>query len=187
MHTDPTRDFLRARRAYEWGRARTSLRRASYVVVPVGIIACLVTGLSALAWLPITLLAWVFAHWRGGAVLGGAFFGLAGGAVTYALPLTVLRPCCSPQAMAAGESCCTMPSACLGAGAVLGFALAAFVPVGPACWRTASGIAFGVGSVAILRCSTLFTAEAVGLVGGLVAGVISATAAGIVVRGRAVR
>ena len=124
MYTDPTRDFLRARRAYEWGRACTSLRRASYV----GIIGCLVTGLSALAgcrspWSPGSL--------RTGAELRVAFFKLAGGAVTYALPLTLLRPCCSAEAIAAGQSCCTMPSACLGAGAVLGFALARVRPRRP--------------------------------------------------------
>ena len=107
--------------------------------------------------------------------------GLVGGVVTYALPLTVLRPCCSAEAMATGTSCCTMPSACLGAGALLGFALAAFVPLGPSRWRTALGMSLGVGSVAILRCSTLLGAEALGLMGGLLGGVVAATGARLVV------
>ena len=77
--------------------------------------------------------------------------------------------------MAAGMECCRNPSACLTVGAFLGTVLAAFVPSGPERWRTAVGIAVGVASVAILRCSTLFVAEALGLVGGLVAGVLIAT------------
>jgi hypothetical protein len=180
-------DLLRihARRAYERGRVVTSLRRALYVVVPVAVIATLITGRSALVWIPFTLAAWVLAHWRGGTILRGAFFGLAGGAITYSLPMTILRPCCSPAAMTAGGDCCTMPGACLGAGALVGIALAAFVPPGDARWRTATGMALGVASVAILRCATLFAGEAFGLVGGLLAGVAAATAARFVLTRRA--
>jgi hypothetical protein len=170
-------EYTRARRAYEWGRLRTSLRRAAMVFVPVAVVALLTTGRSAVAWLPVTFVAWVIAHWRGGPLLRGAFFGLVGGAVTYALPMTVLRPCCSADAMKAGMECCTMPGACLAAGAFVGFALAAFVPSGSARWRTAGGMALGVASVAILRCATLFAGEAVGLVGGLAAGLLAATLA----------
>ncbi len=177
MQAETTIQALQARRAYEWGRARSSARRALLVVVPVAVVASLVSGRSALAWLPMTLAAWIFAHWRGGPVLRGAFFGLVGGAITYVLPMSVLRPCCSAELMAAGRECCTMPGACLGAGVLVGFALAAFVPPGSARWRTAAGMALGVASVAILRCSTLFAGEAVGLVGGLLAGVLAATMA----------
>lgn len=70
-----------------------------------------------------------------------------------------------------------MPGACVAAGAMIGLALAAFVPAGSARWRTAAGMAIGVASVAILRCSTLFAAEALGLVAGLLGGVVVATAA----------
>jgi len=166
-----------ARRAYEWGRLRASLPRSLYVVVPVGVVAYVVTGASSLVWLPVTFAAWLLAHWRGGPLLRGAFFGLAGGAITYALPMTLLRPCCSPELMMAGKDCCTQPSACVGAGALLGLALAAFVPLGTARVRTATGMVLGVSSVAVLRCSTLFAAEAGGLIAGLAAGVIAATLA----------
>jgi len=181
MQSEVSREHALVRRAYELGRMKASFSRALVIAISVGIVAYLVTGRQALVWLPVTLVAWMFAHWRGGAVLRGAFFGLVGGVVTYALPLAVLRPCCSAEAMATGTSCCTMPSACLGAGALLGFALAAFVPLGPSRWRTALGMSLGVGSVAILRCSTLLGAEALGLMGGLLGGVVAATGARLVV------
>jgi hypothetical protein len=182
MHADLIVEGARMRRAYELGRLGSSLRRALWIVGPVAVVAGLVSGRPALVWLPVTLAAWTLAHWRGGAVLRGAFFGLVGGAVTYALPMTVLRPCCSPTAMAAGADCCTMPGACAGAGALVGFALAAFVPAGAARWRTAAGMTLGVASVAILRCSTLFLGEAAGLGGGLLGGVLAATAASVLLR-----
>jgi hypothetical protein len=147
--------------------------------LPIGLGAALLTGRAALAWLPVTMAAWVLAYWRGGPLLRGAFFGLVAGVVTYALPMSILRPCCTPEAMAAaaqaGKECCTMPGACLGAGAAIGFLLAAFVPAAAGRWRTAGGMALGVASVAILRCSTLFLGEAIGLVGGLALGVVVAT------------
>lgn len=189
MRAEVTAEYARVRRAYEWGRVRTSVRRAFVVTAPVAFVASVVTGRAALVWLPITLAAWVLVHWRGGPVLRGALFGLVGGAVTYLLPLSLLRPCCSPEAMAAaaaaGRDCCTMPGACLGAGALVGIALAAFVPSGSARWRTAGGMALGVASVAVLRCSTLFAGEALGLVGGVLGGVLVATLGRFLVRGRA--
>jgi hypothetical protein len=180
-------EYAQVRRAYEWGRLRTSLRRALLVFAPVAVVACLVTGRTALAWLPVTLAAWVIAHWRGGALLRGAFFGLAGGAITYALPMSVLRPYCSPEMMAAGGDCCTNPGACLAAGGLVGLVLAAFLPAGSARWQTSGGMALGVASVAILRCSTLFAGETVGLLGGLLAGVLAATMVRLVLGVRSVR
>lgn len=188
MQAELTSEYIQARRAYEWGRLRTSIRRALFIVAPIILVATVVTGRSALAWLPVTVAVWLLAHWRGGPLLRGAFFGLLGGAITYVLPMSVLRPCCSPEAMyaaaAAGRDCCTMPGACLSAGALVGFALAAFVPLGSSRWRTAGGIALGIASVAVLRCSTLFAGEAMGLVGGLVAGVLGATMARLVLTRR---
>jgi len=175
MQADRNDAYLQVRRAYELGRLRVSVMRALYVVVPVAIVASLFGGRTAFAWLPVTIAAWLIAQWRGGPLLRGAYVGLAGGIITFALPMTVLRPCCSPERMAAGMECCTMPSACVTAGALLGIVLAAFVPNSPARWRTAAGVAVGVASVAILRCSTLFAAEALGLVGGLLGGVLVAT------------
>jgi hypothetical protein len=173
------------RRAYEIGRLRVSLVRAAFVTVPLAVVALIVTGAPALVWLPVTFASWVLAQWRGGPVLRGTFFGLVAGIVTYALPLSILRPCCSPERMAAlapGADCCTMPGACLGAGALIGFALAAFVPLGAARVRTAAGMGLGIVSVAILRCSTLFLGEALGLLGGLLAGVVAAALAQAFVR-----
>src|SRR5690242_2014119 len=100
MHAETTAEYVRVRRAYERGRLRTSARRALFVLAPVALVAAWFTGRVALLWLPVTFVAWVIAHWRGGPLLRGAFFGLVGGAVTYALPMSVLRPCCSAEAMA---------------------------------------------------------------------------------------
>jgi hypothetical protein len=185
-------ELLAARRAYEWGRLRTSLRRALFVVAPVAVVSVLLSGPAALAWLPVTLTAWVLAHWRGGPVLGGAFLGLLGGVVTYALPMSILRPCCSAQAMAvAGRDCCTRPGACLGAGVLVGLAVALGVSLTQtrrqATWQTAAGVALGTASVAVLKCSTLYVGEAVGLVGGVLAGLVAATAAQVVLGRRAAR
>lgn len=173
------------RRAYELGRLRASLLRALVVVVPAAVAAAMVGGRTAFAWLPMTILAWVFANWRGGPVLRGAYVGLAGGIVTFLLPLTLLRPCCSAEAMAAGMECCRNPGMCVTAGGLLGIVLAAFIPTGPARWRTAAGVMLGVASVAILRCSTLFAAEALGLAGGLAAGILVATVSRTVLARRA--
>jgi len=79
MQADHASMMSMTRRAYETGRLRTSIRKALYVVVPVAIVACFTTGPAALAWLPVTFVAWVIAHWRGGPLLRGAFFGLVGG------------------------------------------------------------------------------------------------------------
>lgn len=178
MQPEPTLEYRALRRAYEWGRLRSSVLRALVPTVAIAVIAGAITGVHALAWLPVTLTAWVVAYWRGGAVLRGSFFGLVAGAITYALPMTILRPCCSPaKMMMAGADCCTMPGACLGAGAAIGFALAVFVPAGAGRWRTAGGMAIGISSVAILRCSTLFLGEATGLLGGLLAGLAAASLA----------
>ena len=136
--------------------------------------------------LPLTLAAWVFAHWRGDVFLRGAFYGLLGGVITSLMPMSILRPCCA-AGTPPGMDCCTMPGACLGAGALVGLLLAAAVPVGKAAWwRTATGVAVGMASVALLKCATLFAGEAVGLLAGLMVGVVAATAAKVVVRQRLV-
>ena len=79
-----------------------------------------------------------------------------------------------------------MPGACLAAGALVGALLATVVPFGRSSWwRTALGVALGMTSVAVLKCSTLLYGEAFGLVGGLVAGLAAATAARAVIARRA--
>ena len=80
---------------------------------------------------------------------------------------------------------CTMPEACVAAGALLGLSVAALVPRSPREHRVkvAWGMALGVGSVAALRCVPLFLGDAVGLLGGLLAGVVApASRAGRAVR-----
>ncbi|MBX3227818.1 MAG: hypothetical protein KIT84_15785 [Labilithrix sp.] len=167
----------RLRRAYEWGRLRASLPRALVTAAPVAVLAIVIGGAPALVWLPLTVTAWLFAHWRGDPLLRGAYLGFVAGIVTLALPLTILRPCCSPESMAAGMDCCTNPSACWTAGGLLGLALAPFLPNDARRWSTAAGMVIGVASVAVLRCTALFAAEALGLLGGIVAGVLAATLA----------
>jgi hypothetical protein len=181
-----TREYREVRRAYEYGRLRVSAWWALAISTPIAAAGWVVSGAASLRWLPITLLAWILAYWRGGALLRGAVFGLGGGAVTFILPMSILRPCCVAGAVS-GPSFCTMPGACLAAGGVVGVMLAALVPFGrESAWRTAAGMALGVTSVAILKCSTLFAGEAMGLVAGIVAGVMAASGAKFLVRRRMV-
>ncbi len=182
MSAEMTPDYVRTRRAYEYGRLRSSAWRALLVALPIALVGLATSGRSSLALVPLTLAVWVFAHWRGDALLRGAFYGLVGGVVTSVLPLSILRPCCAAGAPA-GADCCTMPGACWAAGAVVGVVLAAVVPFGKiSWWRTAIGMALGMTSVAILKCATLFAGEAFGLVGGLMAGVAASMAARFVLR-----
>jgi hypothetical protein len=168
------------RRAYEMGRLRTSLLRAAMVTAPIAIAAAFVVGPRALVWAPVTLAAWVLAYWRGGAIQKGALFGVIGGLATILLPLSILRPCCAGTMQMTGasamENCCTRPECCLLSGAVVGVLLAMVVPVAKSSsFKTAGGLVLGVASVAMLRCSTLYLGEAIGLVGGLIAGVAAAS------------
>jgi hypothetical protein len=187
MPTDLDANYLAARRAYELGRLRSAAWKAAVISAVVAAFGLLTAGSTILFVVPVTVAAWLFAFWRGDAFLRGAFHGLAGGLVTSLLPMSVLRPCCATSAakMAAGMDCCTMPGACLGAGALVGLLLATVVPFGKAAWwRTATGVSLGLSSVAILKCTTLFAGEAFGLVGGLLAGVMLATVARAVAQRR---
>jgi hypothetical protein len=177
-----------ARRAYETGRLWASFRRAAFLTLAVGVFAWAFSGAHLLAWLPLTLVAWTLAFWRGETVLRGAWLGFLGGAATFVLPMSVLRPCCVGRIMEPGANCCTMPGMCLLAGTVVGLALAVLVPVTRQSWpKAASGMALGAASIAVLRCSSLFAGEALGLVGGLLAGLLAASAARAVLRRDAVR
>ena len=168
----------RARRAYELGRLETSALRAAGVVAALTVPSYLASGPSAFGWMPVAFVLWVVAFWRGEAVLRGAWRGLLAGGAALVLPMSLLRPCCVGKVMHAGETCCTMPSACLASGAVVGFALAVLLPPRRDEWaRTAAGMALGAASIAMFRCTTLFAGEALGLVGGLVAGLWAASAA----------
>ncbi|MEO7112901.1 MAG: hypothetical protein ABI183_20830 [Polyangiaceae bacterium] len=178
--------LARARRSYELGRLRSSAWRALLLAVPIAFIALFTSGRSALMLLPLAILAWTFAHWRGGEFLRGSVFGLLGGVVTLLLPMSILRPCCAPGAMPnIGTACCTMPGLCLAAGGAVGIFLAAAVPFGKASWsRTAAGMILGIASIAVVKCATLLAGEAVGLLGGLAAGILAASLAKSILRAR---
>ncbi|CAN98273.1 MULTISPECIES: hypothetical protein [Sorangium] len=168
-----------ARRAYELGRLRSSALRAAMVAAVSAAAAVVAVGPDALAWVPVTLLVWIFIEWRGTWLLRGARGGLLAGLTTLALPLSILRPCCRLDADMSSGTCCTMPGACVVVGAMLGLSLALVVPRVPSERRatTAIGMVLGVGSVAALRCGALLFGEAAGLIGGLVAGVVAANLA----------
>lgn len=187
MSVEMTISYRAARRAYELGRFWISLRRALPIALPIAALGLLISGRVALLALPLTFAAWTLAHFRGDELLRGSWYGLLGGLITSALPMSVLRPCCDMTA-APGANCCTMPGACLGAGALVGVVLAAVVPFGKASWwRTALGIALGMASVAVMKCATLFAGEAIGLAGGLAVGVAVVAAAKVALANRVQR
>jgi hypothetical protein len=166
MTLEVSAHLARARRSYEIGRLRSSTWRALLIAMPTALIAIFASGRSALVLLPLTIVAWVFAYWRGGDFLRGSFFGLLGGVVTLLMPMSILRPCC------------TMPGLCLAAGGIVGIFLAAAVPIGKASWsRTAAGMMLGIMSIAVVKCATLLAGEAVGLLSGLAAGIIATSLA----------
>jgi hypothetical protein len=169
-------------RAYERGRLRSAaLHAVTFGLLAAALSLALVTA-SAVVWLPLTLAAWTFVEWRGVGLLRGARVGALAGAVTLALPMSVLRRCCKPGALAMmGGDCCTMPGACAGAGVLVGLVLACFLPLNGKRWEVVSGMVLGIAAVAPMKCATLLLGEALGLVGGLLAGVLAATAVRTVV------
>lgn len=179
MQSEAGTAYQATRRSYEMGRLATSIRHAAMATVLAATVSVLAVGKSALLWLPATFLAVTFTEWRGVFLMKGARRGLIVGIVSMLLPLSVLRPCCGLDAKAIGESCCTMPSACWAAGAAVGLAMALLLPKAPPGRRTqaAVGMIVGVTSVAVLRCSMLFLGEAVGLLGGIAAGVVASSLA----------
>jgi len=179
MQSDLAAVYRATRRQYELGRMMTALRRAGMVALAVATVSGIVFGRRALVWLPVSILAITFTEWRGVFLMKGARRGLIAGFGSMLLPLSVLRPCCGIDAKAMGATCCTMPSACWAAGATVGLGMALLLPSAPEGRRTeaALGMILGVTSVAVVRCSMLFLGEAVGLLGGIVAGVIATTLA----------
>jgi integral membrane sensor domain MASE1 len=172
--------YRAARRQYELGRLRGAVARAAVVVLLVAAVTGFTVGRSALVWLPLTFAVAVFTEWQGRVWMKGARRGLGAGFVALVLPLSILRPCCAADRMAAlSASCCTMPSVCWVAGGALGLALSVVLPKDAAGrrWEAALGTLLGVTSVTVVRCSGLFLAEAAGLLGGVLAGVIGASLA----------
>jgi hypothetical protein len=173
MPGDVVATYRASRRAYERGRLTTAVRHALLVTAAVALVAGIVFGTRALVWLPVTFLAVVVAEWRGVFLMAGARRGILAGLGTLLLPLSVLRPCCGIDAKAMGATCCVMPSACWASGAVIGLGISLLLPKAPEGRRmeAAVGMMLGVTSVAVTRCSMLFLGEAVGLLGGIVAGI----------------
>lgn len=171
LHLPGARDALRA---YELGRLATASWRALVVAVAVGLVALFTGGARAVPLALIPYAAWVFLHWRGGAVLRGARLGLLAGVATWLLPMSLLRPCCRPGIARPMAECCTQPAACVYAGLAVGVALAWMLPQGG--WsvraRSAAGMALGAASIAVLKCQALVLGEALGLLGGLAVGVV---------------
>lgn len=168
-----------ARRQYELGRLLWALRHAAVVTVAVALLCALAFAGRGLVWLPATFVIVSFTEWRGVFWMKGARRGLVAGFASSLLPLSVLRPCCGVDARAMGATCCTMPSACWAAGAAVGLAMAVLLPKAPEGRRLEAvvGMVLGASAVAVLRCSTLFLGEAVGLLGGIVAGVVATSLA----------
>jgi hypothetical protein len=171
--------YQASRRHYELGRLVSAMRYAGMVAIALAVVSGIMFGRRALVWLPISVLAVTFTEWRGVFLMKGARRGLIAGFGSMLLPLSVLRPCCGIDAKAMGTTCCTMPSACWAAGAVVGLGMALLLPSAPEGRRTeaALGMILGVTSVAVVRCSMLFLGEAIGLLGGIVAGVVTTSLA----------
>jgi hypothetical protein len=166
----------RARAAYERGRMQHGLLRAALLALSVAALGSWLVDARAFWWAPVTFVIWAAVWWRGGVLLASAHYGLAAGAITFLLPLSLLRPCCRPGMMQGPV--CTMPEMCVLAGALVGLPLAAQVlrrsagrPL-----EAALGMALGVISLATVKCSALFMGEALGLLGGLVLGIAAASA-----------
>jgi hypothetical protein len=174
METDALR--RRARFAYERGRLYVAAMRASGVVLAVALLAAWRTTPASFVWLPVTFALWCLAAQRGGDVLRGARRGLLVGLASFALPWSLLRPCCPPG----GGDGCENPWQCLGAGAVLGALLLLMpLPRRAARFEALLGVALGAIAGAIVQCGALFVGEAL----GLLTGILLAATASVLARG----
>jgi hypothetical protein len=164
-------------RAYERGRLQTAVVHAvTFCLLSAGL-SLLFVGARSWMWLPLTLIAWGLVEWRGVGLLRGGRVGALAGFATLALPMSVLRRCCKPGALEMmGADCCSMPGACAGAGVLVGLVLACLLPTHGKRLDLVLGMLLGIAAVAPMKCSTLLLGEALGLVGGLLAGVLTASA-----------
>ncbi|HEX6241489.1 MAG TPA: hypothetical protein VFZ61_11365 [Polyangiales bacterium] len=171
--------MLRARRAYELGRARGALLRAALLATATAVVGTSLVDPNAWMFAPVTLVLWFVAWWRGGVLLQAAQSGLAAGAVTFMLPLSLLRPCCIPGAGGVAPVC-TMPEMCVLVGAGVGLPLALLVLRNDQGRRLEAAVGLSMGALALasVKCSTLFAGEALGLLAGLGAGFAAAAAVG---------
>lgn len=169
-------------RAYELARLRmAAVHAVTFCLLSAGL-SLVFVGAQSLLWLPLTLVAWGILEWRGVGLLRGGRIGAVAGALTLALPLSLLQRCCKAGALhVVGASCCSMPGACAVAGMVIGLVLACLLPTDRKRGETVLGMVVGIAAIAPLKCSTLLAGEALGLVGGLLAGVLAASAMRMVV------
>jgi hypothetical protein len=159
--------LMRARRAYESGRALHGLETAS-VVVPMALVSWLGCGKLTLTLVESAALAGLvtLAVWHGRELARGARFGLAAGLVPLLLPILV-----GISGHVCDASVCLLfPSACLAGGIVGGIGLGFFAtraglpPLGLA---TAGVVAWLTGSLGCLVAGSLGLAV---LVAGLAFG-----------------
>lgn len=176
-HESESQLMARARRAYELGRLRGALLRALLVAVGVAAAARWLVDEFAWVWAPLTFALWAAIWWRGGEMLIGARYGVAAGAITYLMPLSLLRPCCRAGVVDMSATC-TMPELCVLAGAAIGVPLATLVMRRCAAHPVAgaTGMALGALSVAAAKCGALFAGEALGLLAGVALGITASAA-----------
>ena len=98
MSAELVLDYRRARRAYEYGRLRSSVGRAFVMTALVALLGWATVGRAALWLLPFPFAIWVFAHWFWRGFERGALYGVLGGVLTHLLPMSILRPCCDMNA-----------------------------------------------------------------------------------------
>lgn len=159
-----------ARRAYELGRLRAAARWAITLTLVAASIALLL-GERPWAKLPFAFVLWCAVAFRGRDLLRGARLGVVAGLFTSLWPMSWLRPCCVPGATVS----CTMPGMCVAFGALIGLALASFLPRTGNRLESALGMALGALSLVWLKCALLLWGEALGLVAGLLLGIAAAT------------
>jgi hypothetical protein len=164
----------RARRAYELGRVRSALQSALLLAMVAASVALLLAerpGHELTSKLPFAFALWVGIHYRGRDLLRGARLGVVAGLLTSLWPLAWLRPCCAPGATHDVAMVCTMPGMCVAGGALVGLALASFLPRTGNRLEAALGMALGALSLVWLKCALLMWGEALGLVSGLLIGI----------------
>lgn len=175
----------RARNAYELGRVRVGGQYAALLTLCVAGLGSWLVDARAFLWAPLTFVLWTVLWWRGGVLLRFGRYGLAAGAATFLLPLSLLRPCCRPGM---DGPVCTMPEMCVLAGALVGLPLAvlALRKARDRPHEAALGMGLGVLSLATVKCGALFIGEALGLLAGLALGIAAASVVSTLVPRRAV-
>jgi hypothetical protein len=179
--------YRAARRGYEIGRIKAALRYAMLTVAVLAFVDSALFGRRALVFLPLAFVVAALTEWRGEYWSKAARRGALSGLASMFLPLSILRPCCGVDAISMGLDCCVMPSACWASGAVVGLAMSLIMPRAPAGkhMQAALGMTLGAVSVTTALCSRLFAGEALGLLGGIAAGILATSLARSVLSRRA--